>query len=272
MAKNSWIDSPHTKMLDLAINAAKAKGATTSAPSSTSPNSPATSPFGKESKGAFDTPPHGANNDVCTEQDKRWIEQEKANISLAQERLTQANSAYTQLKQEAVTAFSYALGVERAITSLMNAVSAATENSNVGTTQFMEAAETAKAKCRSIINALQQQSATSGSVASTVSFSSPTNSADTIRVTPEIMHAVSQISSANESAVDLSNKLKPQMKSMNQEASDINMAVAKMDAVSKDLLNLGVALFHMKTDINYIYQQYHVAQENAIRMACLIPK
>lgn len=212
------------------------------------------------------------NAENSSETDKDLIQAEiNKQIAKAKKKLAQLEATYEQLVMEAQKALSFASGVEIALGSLMEATNAATEGTHVGTSQFIAAVISAQQKCHTIVQALQSLVPSGGGVTS-INISASGDAANRISVTPEIMHAVSMIESANHYAIDLSKTLVPEMQSMAQEATDIETATAKMNGMAKQLENIGIWLFRSAQDLSNIYSNYHTAQENAIMRANMIPK
>lgn len=206
------------------------------------------------------------------EKQRRIQEEINRQICEARTRLTQVQEIYDQLVQEAGYALGIIKGIRTAMNALLNTVSAATEQTNIGYAQFAQAATSALNRCANIQSTLEAVLPTEsyGSV-SVVTISGEINTQDRVRVAPEIAGAVETIRDANAFVIDLSRQLTPMMETTGSSSVDLDTATVQMSEMAIKVEQLGTMLFRNAQDLKAIYDGYHTVQEEAIRKASRIP-
>ena len=177
------------------------------------------------------------------------------------------------------------------ISEAIAALTAATNNSHVGTSQFCTAASSALASAKIIQTQLSNAANGAGLIASIQSVASQTvnnvfsstgssggggggggsASATMIHVAPEIAGARSDIASAAEELGQACSSLILLMGIVKTQSKDLETAAGRMADFSTRLTKLRAQMSKMASDITTTYNAYHTAQEEAIYRAAMIP-
>lgn len=213
---------------------------------------------------------------------ERKIRQEREKLEA---QLQDARNTRAEVEARATEAASYAQSLAASLQAAITGLTAATNGTHVGTSQFCSAASSALNKATAIQKALSDpkngyrmltgevsMSSGVGANVGPVSSGGGSSSETMIHVAPEIAGGRSAVRQVGEDISFINISLIMHMALVSNQSNALKTASNKMMGFTEKLGTLASQTGRMASDITAVYDNYHTAQQKAIYLAEMIPK